>query len=147
MLFGFFFVHPVPLPEQGSSELEDGDDFREPTLSPALQPHDHSRTPLLNDDSFKDRYVRTNITTNGEYSNSVGGVMDVTRSVQVVSSQIHSLPLNIHGRALLSNLDFWLLFCISSLRMFPFSGFRFFKYLTLQEQFLGLVIHVCLESF
>ena len=131
MLLGFLFVRPVPIPEQtGSQSLEDGDDVREPALLPALQHHNHSRTPLLNDDSIKNRYIRTDITTDGEYSNSVG-VMEATRSVQV-SGQKHSRPLNVHGKALLSNLDFWLLFTISSMRMFPFSGFffSFISYMT-----------------
>ena len=108
MLLGFFFVRPVPLLEQGSSQLEDGDDIREPTLSPALQHHDHSRTPLLNDNI--NRYVRI---TNGD--NSIEGGMEATRSV----CQKLSTPLNVHGKALLSNLDFWLLIGISSMRMIP----------------------------
>ena len=116
MLLGFFFVRPVPLLEQGSSQLEDGDDIREPTLSPALQHHDHSRTPLLNDNSIINRYVRI---TNGD--NSIEGGMEATRSV----CQKLSTPLNVHGKALLSNLDFWLLFSISSMRMFTFSVFFF----------------------
>ena len=129
MLLGLFFVRPVPIPGQESSQLEDGDDdVQEPALSPNYQHRNHSRTPLLNDDSIKNRYSRTEFTTDGEHSNSVGGVMEVTHSVQV-SRQKHSIPLNVHGKALLCNLDFWLLFCISSMRMFPFSGFRFFKYL------------------
>jgi len=40
--------------------------------------------------------------------------MEVTRSAQV-SSQKPIIPLNVHGKALLSNLDFWLLFSISSM--------------------------------
>ena len=139
MLLGFFFVRPVPLPVQGCSQLEDGDDIREP-ISPALQHHDHSGTPLLNDNSIINRYVRI---TNGDNSNSVGGDMETTRSV----CQKLSTPLNVHGKALLSNLDFWLLFSISSMRTFPFSVFFFFQYLRLQQQYLGLVIHVCLGSF
>ena len=125
MLLGFLFVRPVPLPEQASSRsLEDGDGVREPVLLPALQHHSHSRTPLLNEDSIKDRYIRTDITTDGEYPNSVGGVTEAILSVQV-SGQKHSTPLDIHGKALLSNFDFWLLFVISSLRMFPFFGFLY----------------------
>ena len=121
MLLGFLVVRPVPLPEQASSQfLGDGDD-REPALSPV---HIHSRTPLLNGDSIKDRYVRTDI-TDGEYSNSVGGIIEATRSVQV-SIQKHCIPLNVHGKALLGNLNFWLLFSISSMRMFPFSAFLFY---------------------
>jgi hypothetical protein len=123
MLLGFLFVRPAPLPEYGSSQLEHGGNFREPTLSPALQHHNHTgtRTPLLNDDSIKNRYVpsRTDIATDGENSNPVGGVMEATRSV----GQKHSTPLNVHGKALLSNLDFWLLISISSMRTFPFSNF------------------------
>ena len=128
MLLGFLFVRPVPLPEQGDSQLEGGDDDPEPAHSPALQHHDHSRTPLLNDDSIKYRYVRTDIATNGESSNSVRGVVEATRSV----SQMLSKPLNIHGKALLSNLDFWLLFTISSMRMFPLCSFLYFNILHLR---------------
>ena len=118
MLLGYFFVRPVPLREQGSSQLEDSDYIRESTtVSSALQHQDQSRTPLLNDDSIINRYVqvRTEITTNGENSNSVGGVIDATCTV----GQKLSTPLNIHGKALLSNLDFWLLIGISSMRMIP----------------------------
>jgi hypothetical protein len=93
MLLGFFFVRPAPLPGQGSSQFSDGDDFREPTLLPALQHRNHSRTPLLNDDSIENRYVRTDITINGENSNSVGGVMEATRSV----GQKHNTPLDIYS--------------------------------------------------
>ena len=123
MFLGFLLVRPVPLPEQAQSS-EDADDVREPALLPAPQHHNHSRTPLLNDGSIKDRYSRTDITTDGEYSNSnsVGLVVEATHSVQV-SAQKHSTPLNIHGKVLLSSFDFWLLFCIYSMRMFPFSGF------------------------
>lgn len=144
MLLGFLFVRPVPLPEKATSQcLEDGDDVREP----ALEHHDHSRTPLLSGDSIKkDSYSRTDIATNGEHSNSVGGVMEATHSVQG-SVQKHSTPLNVHGKALLSNFDFWLLITIASMRMFPFSGSFPFNILILQGQFLGLVLHVCLKSF
>ena len=119
MLLGLIFVRPVPLLEQARSQTsEDGDDVREPALSPPLQHHNHSRTPLLNDDSIKNRYTRTDITTDGEHSNSVG---EAARSVH--SGQKHSTPLNVHGKALLINLEFWLLFIIAAMRMFPFSGF------------------------
>ena len=120
MLLGFLFVRPVPLLEQGSSQPGDGDEVRlgEPTLSPGLQHRNHSRTSLLNDDSIRDRYVHTD---NGEYSNSVGGATEATRC----AVQKHSTTLNVHGKALLSNLDSWLLLSISSMRMFPFSNFLF----------------------
>ena len=128
MLLGFLFVRPVPIPEQTSSQsLENGEDVQEPALLPALQHHNHSRTPLLNDDSIKNRYIRTDITTDGEYPYSVG-VTEATRSVQV-SGQKHGTPLNVHGKALLSSFDFWLLFTISSMRMSPFSVFFSLLYL------------------
>ena len=123
MLLGFLLVRPVPLPEQGSFQsLEDSDGVREPALPPAPQHHNHSRTPLLNDGSIKGRYSRTDITSDGEHSNSVGGIIEATQSVQV-SGQKHSTPLNIHGKVLLSSFDFWLLFSIYSMRMFPFCSF------------------------
>ena len=119
MFLGFIFFRPVPLLEKGSSQLGDGDNVREPALSPASQYHNHSRTPLLNDDSIKDRYVHLVIATIEEHSNSAGGVMETTR----FDGQKCSILVNVHGKALLSNLDFWLLFSISSMHMFPFSGF------------------------
>ena len=142
MLLGFLVVRPVSLPKQGSSQLEDSD---EPALSPGLQHRDHSQTPLLNDDSIKVRYVRTDVTTDGEHSNSVGEVMEATRSVPV-SGQEHSTALNVYGKALLNNLDFWLLFSISSMRMFLLQLYIYI-YLILRGQFWALVLPVCFESF
>jgi hypothetical protein len=60
--------------------------------------------------------------------------MEATRSV----GQKHSTPLNVYGKALLSNLDFWLLFSISSMRMFPFSSlFSFLKISYITTTVLG----------
>ena len=64
--------------------------------------------------------------------------MQVTRSIQA-STQNTSM-LNIHGKALLHNLDFWLLFSIYSMRFF------FPTNVSLHGQSLGLVLHVGLES-
>lgn len=142
ILLGFFFVHPVPLPEQKSSqwEVQAGDDIREATLPPSFPHHNHSRTPLLNDNSVVNRYVRTDITANGENSTFVRGDMEAV-------GQKLSLPLNVHGKALLSNLDFWLLFSISSMRMFPFS-FVFFSFHILDySSWDWLYMYVCLVSF
>ncbi|KAF8812664.1 MFS general substrate transporter [Phlegmacium glaucopus] len=115
MILGFFLVRPVPLPEQASSQLlEGGDDVRE-SLLPALQHPNHGRITLLNDEIMKDRharYTRTDIDTDGEHSNSVGGVMDVT-SMQA-SDRKHDM-VNIYGKALCRSLDFWLLSTIFSL--------------------------------
>ena len=51
----------------------------EPTLLLVLltlQHHNHSRTPPFTNDYIKNRYVRTDITTIGENSNFVAGVME-----------------------------------------------------------------------
>lgn len=69
MLLSFIFVRPVLLPEQGNSQLEDGDVVREPTF----QQYNHSLTPLFNNDSIQYRYVRTD-NGPGEKSNSFGEV-------------------------------------------------------------------------
>lgn len=106
MLLGFFFLRPIPLREQTSSRsLEDGDDVRE-TLLPAVQHQNYST-------------ARTEIDTDGEHSDAVGCVVEATDSIQA-SGQKFSALLNIHGKALWSNLDFWLLFIIYSMRMFSF---------------------------
>ncbi|KAF8812969.1 hypothetical protein BYT27DRAFT_7085678, partial [Phlegmacium glaucopus] len=113
MALGFFLIRPVPLPEQASSPLlEGGDDIRE-SLLPAPQHHNYGRTTLLNDEIMKDRYARytrNDIDTDGEHSHSVGGVMEVTRSIQASDRMV-----NIYGKALCRSLDFWLLFSIYSL--------------------------------
>ena len=62
-------MRPVLLPEQGNSQLEDGDVVREPTF----QQYNHSLTPLFNNDSIQYRYVRTD-NGPGEKSNSFGEV-------------------------------------------------------------------------
>jgi len=110
------FIRPIPLPDQASSQsLEDGDDVQREALLPALQNQNHNCTALLNDDFTIIRHTRTAIDTDGEHSNSVGGVM--------VSGQKCSTPLNVHGKALLRNLDFWLLFSIDS--MLAGTGFTY----------------------
>ncbi|KAF8812663.1 MFS general substrate transporter [Phlegmacium glaucopus] len=116
MILGFFLVRPVPLPEEASSPLlEGGDDVREPLL-PAPLHHNYGRTTLLNDEIMKDRhahYTRTDINTDGEHSNFVGGAVEVTRSIQTSDRKRNTV--NIYGQALCRSLDFWLLFSIYSL--------------------------------
>ena len=142
------FICPIPLPEPSAPQsLEDGDDVQE-ALLPA-QHHNHSYTALLSDvNSMEDRpvrYTRTDINTDEQPSNSVGGVMEVTRSIQ--ASTQNTSTLNVHGKALLHNLDFWLLFSIYSMRMFSLFLFLFLLInVSLHEQLLGLVLHVGLES-
>ena len=115
MVLGVFLVHPIPQPEQYTSQsLEDGDDTQE-TLLPALQRHNHSCTPLLNDDSTKNRhYTRSDTNTDAQSSNCAGAVHPIQASDRRTSA------LNVHGKALLHNLDFWLLFSIYSMRMYAF---------------------------
>jgi hypothetical protein len=124
MVLGFFFVRPVPFPEKASSiqPLEDGDNDDD-ALLPALRHHNDSRTTLLNNGSMKNGracYTRSDIDTDGERSNSVGEVMDDIRPDQKYRI------LNIHGKALWSSLDFWLLFSIYSMRMYFFLSFLFY---------------------
>ncbi|KAF8812677.1 MFS general substrate transporter [Phlegmacium glaucopus] len=110
MVLGFFLVCPVPLPGQTSSQLLEGGDLL------ALRHYDHGHTALLNDEIMKDRharYTRTDIGTYGENLNPVGGVMAATRSIQTSDRKLNTV--NIHGKALCSSLNFWLLFIIYSL--------------------------------
>jgi len=85
--------------------LEDGDNIR--AALPAIQ--NDSLTPLLNDDSMRVTYTHTDIDRTGaEDSNSVGGVMEATHSIQVSPQKCTDMPLNVHGKALLRNLDFFM---------------------------------------
>ncbi|KAF8812676.1 MFS general substrate transporter [Phlegmacium glaucopus] len=116
MVLGFVLVRPVPLPEQAISQLLEGDDDVRESLLPAPQHHNHGRATLLNDEIMKDghaRYTRTDIDIDGEHSNSVGGMMEVTRSIQ--ASDRKRNMVNIYGKALCRCLDFWLLLSIYSL--------------------------------
>ena len=123
MVLGVFLVHPIPQPEQSTSRsLEDGDDVQE-TLLPALQRHNYSRTALLNNNSMNDRHLCYTCTDTNTDRQRVAAV----HSIQV-SDQKTSTP-NVHGKALLHNLDFWLLFSISSMRMYAFLfPFPFFSH-------------------
>ena len=122
MVLGVFLVRPIPQQEQYiSRSLEDGDDVQEAFL-PA-QGHNHSRTPLLNNNSTKDRhlcYTRTDANTDGQSSNCARAVHSIQASDQKTSTP------NVHGKALLHNLDFWLLLSICSMRMLPFFHCFFF---------------------
>ena len=83
VVLGVFFVHPI-------------------ALLPPLQRHNHSRIPLLNDDSMKNRhYTPTDTNTDGQSSNCAGAVHSIQASDQKTST------LNVHGKALLHNLDYY----------------------------------------
>ena len=105
MVLGIF-VRPIPLPQPSAPRsLEDGDDVQEALLP--IQHHNQSCTALLSDNSMEYRpvcYTPIDINTDEQPSNSVGGVMEVTRLIQA-STQNTSMS-NVHGKAPLHNLDF-----------------------------------------
>ena len=142
MIMGFFLLHPIPLPVQDNSDIEEGRDQHYDYLeaiSSALDPHNGSRTPLLDHDDFAggmqgshSAMIRTG-TKSARIDEEFYALDDIPfRSPNDVftSSQSRSrnrevaIPkLNLHGRQLWTSSDFWLLFTILAIRksFFPVS--------------------------
>jgi hypothetical protein len=109
MIIGFFFVRPVPLPEEDSD-----------TDSSACEHRNDSYTPLLTHDPD----------TNGQDDNDDARIgVEVNPSspsrsqhCETSSRSLSSdagMPPNVHGRKLWCSSDFWLLCTILTIRTFP----------------------------
>ena len=96
MILGFFFVRPIPLPD----ETLNRDNYAE-TSSSTYATRNSSHTPLLNQDNVED---------NPHIS---GQDHDDTQ----IRDDLDMLP-NVHGKKLWCSGDFWLLFSILSIRAF-----------------------------
>ena len=109
MILGFFFVRPVPLPEDELNR-----EVHSETSSSANEQRNSSRTPLLNHDLHIDRQDDDDVRIGVEIDPSL-------RSQNYGSSSRSSsggaMP-NVHGKKLWCSSDFWLLFGIQSIRTF-----------------------------
>jgi hypothetical protein len=101
MILGFFFVCPVPLPEEELNR-----EVYSETSSSAYERSISSRTPLLNDDDDEVPSMRSRNRETSRRSLSRGAAM-----------ALNMLP-NVYGKKLLCSSDFWLLFGIHSIRTF-----------------------------
>ena len=108
MIIGFFFVRPIPLPEEELNR-----EVYSVTSSSAYDQGNSSYTPLLDYDPHingqdDDDDARNEV----ELSEISGGSLS-----RGAATAFDMLP-NIHGKKLWCSSDFWLLFGILSIRMF-----------------------------
>jgi hypothetical protein len=144
MIMGFFLVRPIPLPVQDNSDIEEGRDQHRDYLeaiSSALDPHG-SRTPLLDHDDFAggmqgshSALIRTGIKSariDEEYAledipfrspNGVSTVTSLSSQSRSPNREVTIPKINLHGRQLWTNSDFWLLFTILAIRKSFFPRF------------------------
>ena len=108
MILGFFFVRPVPLPEE---ELN-----HEVNSVTSSSTYDQSYTPLLNYDPHineqGDDGAGIELTPSSHRETYRG-------SLNRGETMAFDMLPNIHGKKLWCSSDFWLLFGILSIRMLP----------------------------
>jgi hypothetical protein len=128
MILGFFFVQPIPLPEDEAPVVNR--EGHSETSSSAYEQLDNSRTRLLDHDHIEgndqmvgqddedDSYTRTG--DNVELSASSGSQDDESRRRSLSRGAAMALDMlpNLHGMKLWCSSDFWLLFVILSIRAF-----------------------------
>ena len=141
MIMGFFLIRPIPLPVQDDSDIGEGrDEHQLEAISSALDPHDGSSAPLLDDDDFASgvqgshsAVLRTGIkssrTDEEVYTlddipfRSPNGVFIFSQR-RSPDREVAISKSDLHGRYLWTTSDFWLLFTILAIRKsFP-SRFR-----------------------
>ena len=119
MILGFFFVRPVPLPEENPNR----EAYSE--ASPSIyEQRNNSRTPLLNHDNIED------ISGQDDDDAQIGADVDLSSSLCSQNDEIvrrsssHGAAMgldmspNVYGKKLWCSSDFWLLSSILFLRAF-----------------------------
>jgi hypothetical protein len=116
MILGYFFVRPIPLPEENPNH----EGYSEASSS-SYDQHNNSHTPLLNHD---------NISGQDDNDAQIGADLELSSSPRSQNSDIsrpipsHGTPTtldmlpNIYGKKLWCSSNFWLLFSILSIRAF-----------------------------
>ena len=112
MILGFFFVHPIPLPEE---ELN-----YEVTRSSACEQRNSSHTPLLIHDPDIDGQVDDDAQNGVKPKPSLRSQDCETsrRSLSRGTAMAPDMFPNVHGKRLWCSSDFWLLCSILSIRKF-----------------------------
>jgi hypothetical protein len=121
MILGFFFVRPVPLPE----EEELNRDVYSETNSSGYEQLNNSYTPLLDphingQDDNDDTRMRVELSPTLRSPNCETSGQNLSRGAAGASDM---LP-NVHGMKLWCSGDFWLLCGIVSIRTFPLYNLR-----------------------
>ena len=123
MILGFFFVRPVPLPEEELNR-----EVYPETTSSAYEQSNGSHAPLLNrdvyingqndeddDDDDDDDRIGIELSPSLRSQNCETSRRSLSRGA--ASMALDMLP-NVHGKKLWCHSDFWLLFVILSIRTF-----------------------------
>ena len=109
MILGFFFVRPVPLPEEEQS----GEVYSETSYTPLLD-----YDPYINgQDDDDDAQIGVELSPSLRPQNRETSRQSLSRGAAMT---LDMLP-NVHGKKLWCSSDFWLLFGILSIRMFACS--------------------------
>ena len=114
MILGFFFVRPVPLPEEELNR-----EVYSETSSSAYERRNSSHTPLLNHELHNgqdedDARVAVELNPSSRSQNCETSRRSLSRGAAMA---LDMLP-NVHGKKLWCNSDFWLLCGILSIRTF-----------------------------
>jgi hypothetical protein len=122
MILGFFFVRPVPLPEEELNR-----EVYSETNSSAYEQRNSSYTPLLNphingQDDNDDTRTGVELSPTLRSQNCETSSRNLSRGAAMAPGM---LP-NVHGKKLWCSSDFWLLCGIVSIRTFPLLIYIFF---------------------
>ena len=118
MIVGFFFVRPVPLPEE-----EINREVHLEASSSAYEQRNSSHTPLLyhdphingqDDDDDARIGVELSPTSRSQISETSRSIGRIGR----IAVMALEMPPNVYGKKLWCSGDFWLLFSILSIRTF-----------------------------
>ena len=112
MILGFFFVRPIPLPEE-----ELNCDAYSETSSSAHEQRNSTYTPLLNHDPHINEEQEDDTRIELELSQSCETSRRILSRGRHVAMAPNMLP-NVHGVKLWCSSDFWLLCSILSIRTF-----------------------------
>jgi hypothetical protein len=103
MIIGFFFVRPVPLPEEELNR----EDQRNSSYTPLLD-----YDPHINGQDDDDSEIGVELTPSSRSQNP-------ETSRESLSMALDDILPNVHGKKLWCSSDFWLLFGILSIRTLP----------------------------
>ena len=123
MILGFFFVRPVPLPEE-----EFNREVYSETRSSSYEQPNSSHTPLLNHDpdNSDDAQIGVELNPSLRSQNCETSRRSLSRGAAMA---LDMLP-NVHGKKLWYSSDFWLLCSILSIGTFTYLSTIFVHLLT-----------------
>ena len=120
MMLGYFFVRPIPLPEENPNHERYSE-------ASSYDQYDNGHAPLLDHDNIE------HISGQDDDDAQIGADLELSSSLRSQNSKIsrpsssHGTPMaldmlpNVYGKKLWCSSDFWLLFSILSIRAFTSS--------------------------